>query len=97
MASRSPGTVLGYEFMQDYQVHFKHLPGSPIPGDYETVPYFSLPSNHLAHGVIGEPCRSCFDYTNSLADLVVGYMGVPNHEVPMSKHPQYVTDRKSVV
>jgi len=92
-ASDSPGTVIGYEFMQDYRVHLKHQAGSPIEGDYETIPYFCLPSNHLAHGVIAESCRSCFDYPNYLADLVVGYMGVPYYDVPMTRHPQYLTVR----
>jgi len=92
-ASTSPTTVIGYEFMQDYRVHIKHQLGSPIQDDYETIPYFCLPSNHLAHGVIAESCRSCFDYPNALADLVVGYMGVPYYDVPMTRHPQYVTVR----
>ena len=26
---------------------------------------------------IADSCYSCFDYTNGLADLVVGYMGAP--------------------
>jgi 7-hydroxymethyl chlorophyll a reductase len=68
-------------------------PNSPVPDDYEMVPYFCLPSNHLAHGVIAESCRSCFDYPNALADLVVGYMGVPYYHMPMTRHPQYVTVR----
>ena len=92
-ASASPETVVGYEFMQDYRVHLKHLPGSPVENDYEEVPYFCLPSNLLAHGVIGEPCRSCFDYTNALADVVVGYMAVPYRHVEMTKHATYVTVR----
>ncbi|ONI26908.1 hypothetical protein PRUPE_1G054400 [Prunus persica] len=37
---------------------------------------------------------SCFDYTNGLADLVVGYMGVPKYSgISMTQHPQYVTVR----
>ncbi|KAL2469565.1 7-hydroxymethyl chlorophyll a reductase [Abeliophyllum distichum] len=37
---------------------------------------------------------SCFDYTNALADLVVGYMGVPKYAgLSMTQHPQYVTVR----
>jgi len=92
-ASSSPETVVGYEFMQDYRVHLKHTKGSTIENDYEEVPYFCLPSNHLAHGVIGEPCRSCFDYTNGLADVVVGYMAVPWRRMEMTKHATYVTVR----
>ncbi|KAL0388283.1 UNVERIFIED_CONTAM: 7-hydroxymethyl chlorophyll a reductase, chloroplastic [Sesamum radiatum] len=37
---------------------------------------------------------SCFDYTNALADMVVGYMGVPKYAgLSMTQHPQYVTIR----
>ncbi|KAJ7979746.1 7-hydroxymethyl chlorophyll a reductase, chloroplastic [Quillaja saponaria] len=87
-ASHEPDTVLHYEFMQDYKVHLKHL-----DGHIEEVPYFSLPANELVD-VIAPSCYSCFDYTNALADLVVGYMGVPKYPgISMTQHPQYVTVR----
>lgn len=69
--SRSPATVVSYEFMQDFQVHFKHEDGSE-----EKVPFFGLKTNQLKD-VFAPSCMSCFDYVNSLADLVVGYMGAP--------------------
>ncbi|MBW4420547.1 MAG: Coenzyme F420 hydrogenase/dehydrogenase, beta subunit C-terminal domain [Myxacorys californica WJT36-NPBG1] len=69
--SRSPETVVYYEFMQDFQVHFKHEDGST-----ELVPFFGLKTNKLKD-VFAPSCLSCFDYVNSLADLVVGYMGAP--------------------
>jgi coenzyme F420 hydrogenase subunit beta len=69
--SRSPATVVHYEFMQDFQVHFKHEDGS-----VEKVPFFGLKTNQLKD-VFAPSCMSCFDYVNSLADLVVGYMGAP--------------------
>ena len=69
--SRSPETVVHYEFMQDFRVHFKHEDGST-----ETVPFFGLKTNQLKD-VFAPSCMSCFDYTNSLADIVVGYMGAP--------------------
>jgi coenzyme F420 hydrogenase subunit beta len=69
--SRSPETVVYYEFMQDFRVHFKHEDGST-----ETVPFFGLKTNQLKD-VFAPSCLSCFDYVNSLADLVVGYMGAP--------------------
>ncbi|KAM5553430.1 hypothetical protein ABKV19_025578 [Rosa sericea] len=92
-ASSEPETVLHYEFMQDYKVHLKHL-----DGHIEEVPYFSLPANDLVD-VIAPSCYSCFDYTNALADLVVGYMGVPKYSgISMTQHPQYVTgDRRPFV
>jgi len=69
--SRSPETVVHYEFMQDFRVHFKHKDGST-----ETVPFFGLNTKELKD-VFAPSCMSCFDYVNSLADLVVGYMGAP--------------------
>ena len=75
--------------MQDYQVHVKHTDGV-----YETVPYFCLPAGELKD-VIAPSCYACFDYVNALADLTVGYMGVPSEGVPMTAHNQYVTVRNA--
>jgi coenzyme F420 hydrogenase subunit beta len=69
--SKSPETVVHYEFMQDFRVHFQHEDGS-----IEKVPFFGLKTNQLKD-VFAPSCMSCFDYVNSLADLVVGYMGAP--------------------
>ncbi|MEM6755356.1 MAG: Coenzyme F420 hydrogenase/dehydrogenase, beta subunit C-terminal domain [Cyanobacteria bacterium P01_C01_bin.38] len=69
--SKSPDTVVHYEFMQDFRVHFKHEDGS-----IEMVPFFGLKTNKLKD-VFAPSCMSCFDYVNSLADIVVGYMGAP--------------------
>lgn len=69
--SRSPETVVYYEFMQDFRVHFKHEDGS-----LEMVPFFGLNTKELKD-VFAPSCMSCFDYVNGLADLVVGYMGAP--------------------
>ena len=68
---RSPETVVHYEFMQDFRFHFQHENGS-----IEKVPFFGLKTNKLKD-VFAPSCMSCFDYVNSLADLVVGYMGAP--------------------
>ena len=69
--SRSPETVVHYEFMQDFRVHFKHEDGST-----ETVPFFGLKTDQLKD-VFAPSCMTCFDYVNGLADIVVGYMGAP--------------------
>ena len=71
-------SVKGYEFMQDFQVHVKK---NGVGGDdddivYEKIPYFSLPGK-IAQSSIADSCLACFDYTNALADVVVGYMGAP--------------------
>jgi coenzyme F420 hydrogenase subunit beta len=68
-ASRSPATVVHYEFMQDFRIHFRHSDGSS-----ETLPFFALDTPKLKD-VFAPSCLSCFDYTNAGADLVVGYMG----------------------
>lgn len=86
-ASATPETALHYEFMQDYRVHIKHT-----DGHFEYIPYFSLPANDL-NDVIADSCYSCFDYPNALADLVIGYMGVPWQNVNMTEHQQVVTVR----
>ncbi len=68
-ASSSPQTVVHYEFMQDFRIHFRHEDGHE-----ETVPFFGLDTPRLKD-VFAPSCLSCFDYTNAGADLVVGYMG----------------------
>ena len=68
-ASSSPETVVHYEFMQDFRIHFRHRDGHT-----ETVPFFGLDTPALKN-VFAPSCLSCFDYTNAGADLVVGYMG----------------------
>ena len=68
-ASASPDTVVHYEFMQDFRIHFRHSDGRE-----ETVPFFGLDTPKLKN-VFAPSCLSCFDYTNAGADLVVGYMG----------------------
>jgi 3,8-divinyl protochlorophyllide a 8-vinyl-reductase (ferredoxin) len=70
--SRSPGTVLNFEFMQDYKVHIVHSTGK-----IEKIPFFSLPAAVLKVGVFSNSCMSCFDYINSLSDITVGYFGAP--------------------
>ncbi|KAG1671060.1 hypothetical protein FOA52_000731 [Chlamydomonas sp. UWO 241] len=86
-ASNDPATVKHYEFMQDYRVHIKHDDGS-----FEYIPYFCLPANDLTE-VIAPSCYSCFDYTNALSDMTVGYMGVPYQGVNMTAHSQYLNVR----
>jgi coenzyme F420-reducing hydrogenase beta subunit len=68
-ASDSPHTVVHYEFMQDFRIHFRHNDGRQ-----ETVPFFGLDTPRLKD-VFAPSCLSCFDYVNAGADLVVGYMG----------------------
>jgi coenzyme F420-reducing hydrogenase beta subunit len=73
---RPKTVVTGYEFMQDFQVHVKIKDGDGDGGAYIRRPYFSLPGT-IAEQSIAKSCLACFDYTNALADVVVGYMGAP--------------------
>jgi len=59
--SKSPETVVHYEFMQDFRVHFKHEDGT-----IEKVPFFGLNTKELKD-IFAPSCLSCFDYVNSLA------------------------------
>jgi coenzyme F420 hydrogenase subunit beta len=67
--SRSPGTIVHYEFMQDYSLHMHHEDGST-----ERVDYIDFPMDKL-EGIFPSACLSCFDYANGLADITIGYMG----------------------
>mmetsp|Transcript_33000 Transcript_33000/g.72381 ORF Transcript_33000/g.72381 Transcript_33000/m.72381 type:complete len:484 (-) Transcript_33000:91-1542(-) len=83
------GTVKGYEFMQDFKVHVKTNNG------YNKKPYFCLPGK-VAEEAIATSCLACFDYTNALADVVVGYMGAPlQGDMRMNESCQTLTVRNA--
>lgn len=81
--------IRGYEFMQDFRVHVK------TDDAYIKKPYFVLPGT-IAEASIATSCLACFDYTNGLADVVVGYMGAPlDGSDRMDKAFQTVTMRNA--
>jgi coenzyme F420-reducing hydrogenase beta subunit len=67
--SRSPDTIVHYEFMQDYSLHMRHEDGS-----MERLNFIDFPMDKL-DGIFPSACLSCFDYANTLADITIGYMG----------------------
>jgi coenzyme F420 hydrogenase subunit beta len=69
--SRSPQTIVHYEFMQDYSLKMRHE-----DGQVEQLDFIDFPMDKL-DGVFPSACLSCFDYPNSLADITIGYMGAP--------------------
>ena len=69
--SKSPETVVHYEFMQDFSLWLHHE-----DGHRERVNYIDFPMDRL-QGIFPSACLSCFDYPNALADLTIGYMGAP--------------------
>lgn len=94
--------VQGYEFMQDFRVHVKMArttsdedndDGSGSPQQYKKLPYFCLPGS-VADAAIADSCLACFDYTNALADVVIGYMASPlDSDGVMSEAMQSLTIR----
>jgi coenzyme F420 hydrogenase subunit beta len=69
--SRSPQTIVHYEFMQDYSLKMRHE-----DGHIEQLNFIDFPMDKL-DGVFPSACLSCFGYANSLADITIGYMGAP--------------------
>ena len=64
-----PDEVTYFEFRADFRVEMRFSDGA-----IEEIPFLRLPISQLPPDFIPLTCRSCFDYTNSLADVTVGYM-----------------------
>ena len=64
-----PEQVTYLEFLTDFRVELRFADGSR-----RHIPFLQLPIAQLPPDFIPLTCRSCFDYTNALADLTVGYM-----------------------
>ncbi|MEN9508733.1 MAG: hypothetical protein RLZZ621_1296, partial [Gemmatimonadota bacterium] len=65
-----PETVTYLEFLATMYVELRFTDGR-----VEHRPFLTLPISRLPRDFFPLTCRSCFDYTNSLSDLTVGYMG----------------------
>lgn len=70
LISTSADTVVHMEFMPDYRVWLRHEDGHT-----EKVSYFGLPMDKMDDNIFPDSCLSCFDYTNALSDLTIGYLG----------------------
>jgi coenzyme F420 hydrogenase subunit beta len=66
----NPDEVTYLEFLADFRVELRFADGS-----HRHIPFLQLPIRQLPKDFFPTTCRSCFDYTNSLSDLTVGYMG----------------------
>jgi len=69
LLTTTPAEVTYLEFMPDMRVELRFADGSA-----RHVPFIDLPISQLPPDFIPLTCRACFDYTNSLADVTVGYM-----------------------
>ena len=70
LLSEAPETITYLEFRADYRVELRFANGRT-----RLIPFLQLPISKLRPDFFPLTCRTCVDYTNSLADLTVGYMG----------------------
>ncbi|PZN94638.1 MAG: coenzyme F420 hydrogenase [Alphaproteobacteria bacterium] len=69
LLSDKPETITYLEFRADYHVELRFDDGRT-----KAVPFLMLPLSDLRPDFFPLTCRTCVDYTNSLADVTVGYM-----------------------
>ncbi len=69
LLDEAPETITYLEFRADYQVELRFADGRQ-----RLIPFLSLPISDLPRDFFPLTCRTCVDYTNSLADITVGYM-----------------------
>ena len=65
-----PDDINYLEFRADYHVELRFTNGSK-----KAIPFLQLPLSKLPPDFFPLTCKTCVDYTNSLADITVGYMG----------------------
>jgi len=70
LLSDKPETITYLEFRADYHVELRFSSGK-----VKEIPFLLLPISKLPGDFFPLTCRTCVDYTNSLADITVGYMG----------------------
>jgi coenzyme F420 hydrogenase subunit beta len=67
--SDRPETISYLEFRADYHVELRFDDGTR-----REIPFLRLPLSDLPADFFPLTCRTCVDYTNTLADVTVGYM-----------------------
>jgi coenzyme F420 hydrogenase subunit beta len=70
LVSPHPEDVVYLEFCADYHVEIRTR-----QGEVRRLPFLSLPLSDLPVDFFPMTCRTCVDYTNTLSDITVGYMG----------------------
>jgi coenzyme F420 hydrogenase subunit beta len=65
-----PEEITYLEFRTDYHVELRFADGRTT-----AIPFLMLPLSQLPADFFPLTCRTCVDYTNTLADITVGYMG----------------------
>ncbi len=70
LLSDRPETISYLEFRADFHVELRF-----DDGRRREIPFLQLPISKLPPDFFPLTCRTCVDYTNTLADITVGYMG----------------------
>jgi coenzyme F420 hydrogenase subunit beta len=70
LISAQPEAITYLEFRADYHVEIRYADGT-----VKAIPFLQLPLSKLPGDFFPLTCRTCVDYTNTLADVTVGYMG----------------------
>jgi coenzyme F420 hydrogenase subunit beta len=70
LLSPNPASITYLEFRADYHVELRFDDGRK-----RAIPFLQLPLSELPPDFFPLTCRTCVDYTNSLADITIGYMG----------------------
>jgi coenzyme F420-reducing hydrogenase beta subunit len=73
------------EFMPNFQLWMRHTDDR-----VEKLNFLEIPMYQIGPDLIAPSCRTCFNYTNSLADLSVGYMGggMPDYQWMLIRNPK---------
>lgn len=70
LLTEAPASVTYLEFRADFRVEVRFDDGGK-----REIPFLNLPISKLPPDFFPLTCRTCVDYTNTLADITVGYMG----------------------
>ena len=69
LLSDKPEKITYLEFRPDYKVELRFEDGQNLE-----IPFLKLPISKLPGDFFPTTCQTCVDYTNSLADITIGYM-----------------------
>lgn len=76
-----PSEVTYLEFKANYHVELRFQNGKR-----KDIPFLQLPLSDLPKDFFPLTCRTCVDYTNSLSDITVGYMGGEGEQWLLSRN-----------
>jgi len=81
--SPTPQDISYLEFRADYRVEVR-----TDQGQRRLIPFLQLPLADLPPDFFPLTCRTCVDYTNTLSDITVGYMGGDGQQWLLVRNPR---------